>query len=84
MLHTPYFRSMAPMKAIKDGVKAMSKGAIVKELAEKHEMRTAQLSVVLESLAVKESGVFSIPPQARHKVATESGKANSCETIEKF
>merc|ERR1719253_862200 len=71
------------MKAMKSGAKAMSKGAIVKALAEQHEMKTKSVSGLLESLAtlatteVKKNGIFTIPGLARIKTrvkpATKAG-----------
>merc|ERR1712070_59369 len=79
---------MAPMKAMKAKAmkasgKAMSKGALVKMLAEQHEMKTKVCSGVLESLAtlatteVKKTGIFTIPGlcriKTRVKPATKAG-----------
>merc|ERR1712086_782622 len=65
------------------GAKAMSKGAIVKTLADKHEMKTKACSEFLESLAelataeVKKTGIFTIPAlcriKTRVKPATKAG-----------
>ena len=80
---------MAPMKSMKSmkaGAKAMSKGAIVRELADKHEMKTKACSELLESLAalataeVKKTGIFTIPGlcriKTRTKPATKAGIRN--------
>ena len=51
----------------------MTKGALVKVLAEQHEMKTKQCSGLLESLAalatteVKKNGIFTIPGLCRIK-----------------
>merc|ERR1719337_138810 len=70
-------------KAMKAGGKAMSKGAIVKALAEQHEMKTKVCSGLLESLAtlatteVKKTGIFTLPGlcriKTRVKPATKAG-----------
>merc|ERR1712054_117969 len=78
---------MAPMKAMKAKAmkagKAMTKGALVKTLAEQHEMKTKVCSGLLESLAtlatteVKKTGIFTIPGlcriKTRVKPATKAG-----------
>merc|ERR1711988_37827 len=82
-------RSMAPMKAMKAmkttkaGAKAMTKGAMVKAIAEEHELKTKECSLVIDSLAaiaakeVKKTGVFAIPGlvriKTRVKPATKAG-----------
>merc|ERR1712100_275503 len=78
--------AMAPMKAMKAmkaGGKAMTKGALVKMLAEQHEMKTKVCSGLLESLAtlataeVKKTGIFTVPGLCRIKIrvkpATKAG-----------
>merc|ERR1719326_1499218 len=75
---------MKTMKAMKAGGKAMTKGAIVKTLAEQHELKTKVCSALLESLAtlatteVKKTGIFTIPSlcriKTRRKPATKAGK----------
>merc|ERR1712232_917645 len=78
--------AMAPMKTMKTmkaGGKAMTKGAIVKALAEQHEMKTKVCSGLLESLAtlatteVKKTGIFTLPGlcriKTRIKPATKAG-----------
>ena len=76
---------MAPMKkAMKAKAgKVMTKGALVKTLAEQHELKTKVCSGLLESLAtlatteVKKNGIFTIPGLARIKTrvkpATKAG-----------
>merc|ERR1712224_45928 len=78
---------MAPMKAMKSmkaaGKKAMTKGALVKALAEQHEMKTKVCSGLMASLAtlataeVKKTGIFTIPGlcriKTRVKPATKAG-----------
>merc|ERR1719473_2396538 len=72
------FAAMAPMKtmkakAMKAGGKAMTKGALVKMIAEKHEMKTKVCNGLLASLAtlataeVKKTGIFTIPGLCRIK-----------------
>merc|ERR1712094_131202 len=75
----------APMKkAMKAKAgKVMTKGALVKTLAEQHELKTKVCSGLLESLAtlaiteVKKNGIFTIPGLARIKTrvkpATKAG-----------
>merc|ERR1712138_21855 len=75
---------MKTMKAMKAGAKAMTKGAIVKTLANQHELKTKVCSALLESLAtlatteVKKTGIFTIPSlcriKPRRKPATKAGK----------
>merc|ERR1712072_1537563 len=76
--------TMAPMKkAMKAGSKVMTKGALVKTLAEQHEMKTKVCSGLLEGLAtlatteVKKNGIFTIPGlcriKTRVKPATKAG-----------
>merc|ERR1712080_404296 len=72
------------MKAMKSGSKAMTKGAIVRTLAEQHEIKNKVCSDILESLAVlattevKKNGIFTIPSlcriKTRRKPATKAGK----------
>merc|ERR1712138_169310 len=72
------------MKAMKTSGKAMTKGAIIRTLAEQHELKTKVCSGILESLAtlatteVKKSGIFTIPSlcriKTRRKPATKAGK----------
>merc|ERR1712072_1612102 len=77
--------TMAPMKKAmkaKTG-KVMTKGALVKMLAEQHEIKTKVCSGLLESLAtlatteVKKTGIFTIPGlcriKPRVKPATKAG-----------
>merc|ERR1711865_1316705 len=79
-------KSMGSMKAMKAGAKAMSKGAIVKTLADKHEMKPKAMSELLDSLAalatteVKKTGIFTISGlcriKTRVKPATKAGIRN--------
>merc|ERR1712166_282156 len=79
--------SMAPMKAMKvmkASGKAMTKGALVKTLAEQHEMKTKDCAGLLESLVtlataeVKKNGIFTLPGlcriKTRKKPATKAGE----------
>merc|ERR1712224_366634 len=79
---------MKAMKAMKSSSKskAMTQGALVKTLAEQHELKTKVCSGLLESLAVlattevKKTGIFTIPGLARIKTrvkpATKAGIRN--------
>merc|ERR1712228_330126 len=76
-------KTMKAMKSMKSGSKVMTKGALVKTLAEQHEMKTKVCSGLLESLAtlatteVKKTGIFTIPGlcriKTRVKPATKAG-----------
>merc|ERR1712146_693627 len=72
--------TMAPMKAMKSmksGAKAMTKGVMVKSIAEEHGLKTKECSQVIGSLAaiaaneVKKTGVFAIPGLVRIKTRTK-------------
>ena len=75
---------MKAMKATKAGAKAMTKGSMVKDIAEEHGLKSKQVSEVLGSLAaictkeVKKNGVFCVPGLCRIKTktkkATKAGK----------
>merc|ERR1712000_176001 len=77
--------AMAPMKTMKamKASKVMTKGALVKTLAEQHELKTKVCSGLLESLAtlatteVKKTGIFTLPGlcriKTRLKPATKAG-----------
>merc|ERR1712153_10462 len=80
--------NMAPMKAMKamksmKTSKVMTKGALIKAIAEKHELKTKVCSGLLESLTalatteVKKNGIFTIPGlcriMPRAKPATKAG-----------
>merc|ERR1711924_54012 len=70
---------MKSKKSMKAGAKAMSKGAITKELATKHELKQAACSKIINSLVtiatneVKKTGIFTIPGLCRLKPATKAG-----------
>ena len=76
-------KAMKAMKSMKTGSKAMTKGALVRTLAEKHEMKAKVCSGLLESLValatteVKKTGIFTIPGlcriKTRVKPATKAG-----------
>merc|ERR1711975_22568 len=77
-------KTMKAMKAMKSGSsKVMTKGALVRTLAEQHEMKTKVCAGLLESLAtlatteVKKTGIFTIPGlcriKTRVKPATKAG-----------
>ena len=82
--------TMAPMKTMKAmkatakaGGKAMTKGGLIKQLSEQHELKTKAVSGLLASLAtlatteVKKNGIFTIPGlcriKTRLKPATKAG-----------
>merc|ERR1712093_369314 len=77
-------KAMKAMKA--SGSKVMTKGALVKAIAEQHEMKTKVCSGLLESLAtlataeVKKNGIFTLPGlcriKTRVKPATKAGVRN--------
>merc|ERR1712050_8831 len=65
--------SMAPMKAMKAGGKAMTKGAIADAVATKCELKKSVAAKVLNELAeigtaeVKKAGIFTLPGLCRIK-----------------
>merc|ERR1719394_570933 len=71
---------------MKAGAKALSKGAISKEIATKHELKVGACSKIINSLVtiatneVKKNGVFTIPGlcrlKTRTKPATKAGVRN--------
>merc|ERR1712014_473364 len=76
--------TMAPMKAMEAGGKAMTKGAMADAVATKCELKKTVASKVINSLAeiateeVKKSGIFTVPGlcriKTRMKPATKAGK----------
>merc|ERR1719253_109763 len=84
---------MAPMKAMKamkaktmkaaSTNKALTKGAMIKDIAAEHELKTKEVSQIFESLAaiatkeVKKNGIFTLPGlcriKTRNKPATKAG-----------
>merc|ERR1719359_2649668 len=76
-------KSMKTAMKAKTSGKAMSKGALVKALAEQHELKTKVCSGLIASLAtlatteVKKTGIFTIPGlcriKTRVKPATKAG-----------
>merc|ERR1711870_188298 len=79
-----HISTMAPMKAMKAGGKAMTKGAIADAVATKCELKKTVASKVINSLAeiateeVKKAGIFTVPGlcriKTRMKPATKAGK----------
>merc|ERR1719253_951388 len=73
-------KSMKAMKKAKSGGKAMTKGALVKILAEQHEMKTKACAEVLDSLAalatteVKKTGIFTLPGLCRIKTRVKPAR----------
>merc|ERR1712066_909978 len=74
---------MKSMKSMKAGARAMTKGDLLKAIATEHDMKTKEVSNVLNSLMtvassqVKKAGVFTIPGvcriKTRVKPATKAG-----------
>merc|ERR1739847_158643 len=74
---------LPPIKSMKAGAKAMTKGAILKAIASEHGLKTKACSNVLNSLVtvatseVKKTGIFTIPGvcriKTRVKPATKAG-----------
>jgi len=74
---------MKAMKAMKAGVKSISKSGISATLAEQNELKAKQCAGIMDSLAalasaeVKKAGKFVIPGvcmiKTRHKPATKAG-----------
>merc|ERR1711959_157840 len=68
---------LPPMKSMKAGAKAMTKGALLKAIATEHGMKTKACSGILNSLVtvgtseVKKSGIFTIPGLCRIKTRTK-------------
>merc|ERR1711985_149106 len=68
---------MAPMKVKATTAKAMTKGALVKAVAEKHELKTKACSEIIDSLVeiatteVKKTGIFTLPGLCRLKLRTK-------------
>merc|ERR1711869_23407 len=68
---------LPPMKSMKAGAKAMSKGAFLKAIATEHGMKTKTCSGILNSLVtvgtseVKKNGIFTIPGLCRIKTRTK-------------
>merc|ERR1719377_372144 len=66
-------KAMKARKSMKAGAKSISKGALVKAIAEQNELKNSQCSGVLASLAaigaqeVKKTGVFAVPGLCRIK-----------------
>merc|ERR1712150_294810 len=81
---TSSFVSMAPMKAMKAGVKPMTKGGLAQALSEATEIKKSECAKVVNSLAeiatqqVKSVGKFVVPGlcmvKTRLKPATKAGK----------
>merc|ERR1711939_1271914 len=68
---------LPPMKSMKAGAKAMTKGALLKAIATEHGLKTKACSNVLNSLVsvgtkeVKKNGVFTLPGICRIKTRTK-------------
>merc|ERR1712025_887565 len=68
---------LPPMKSMKAGAKAMTKGALLKAIATEHGLKTKACSGVLNSLVtvaakeVKKTGVFAVPGLCRIKTRTK-------------
>merc|ERR1719301_269908 len=65
------------MKVKATAAKAMTKGALVKAVAEKHELKTKACSEIIDSLVeiatteVKKTGIFTLPGLCRLKLRTK-------------
>merc|ERR1712183_996567 len=81
---TSSWQAMAPMKTMKGAAnKAMTRGAMAKQLAGEHSLKQKQASDLINSIAalgtkeVKRCGVFSVPGlcriKTRVKPATKAG-----------
>merc|ERR1719333_1177862 len=75
---------MAPMKAMKATAmeaagtsKALTKGAVIKDIAAEHSLKAKEVSQIFDSLAaiatkeVKKTGVFTVPGLCRIKTKTK-------------
>merc|ERR1712118_472875 len=78
LLRRASYQIMAPtMKAKAIAAKAMTKGALVKAVAEKHELKTKACSDIIDSLVaiatteVKKTGIFTLPGLCRLKLRTK-------------
>merc|ERR1711939_1059876 len=91
VLACPLFSSLSstmgpPMKSMKKGAKAMTKGALTKAIATEHGLKQKACSEVLNSLVdiatkeVKKTGIFTIHGlcriKTRTKPATKAGVRN--------
>merc|ERR1711965_929648 len=82
-------KMLPPMKSksMKAGAKAMSKGAMTKELATKHELKQAACSKIINSLVtiataeVKKTGIFTIPGLCRIKTRTKPATKAGVRTM---
>merc|ERR1711862_15505 len=60
-------------KSMKSGAKAMAKGALVRAIAEQNDLKSSQVSGILNSLATfgaketKKAGIFAVPGLCRIK-----------------
>ena len=78
-----YLIMLPPMKSMKAGAKAMSKGALAKALATEHGLKQKACAEVINSVVaiatqeVKKTGVFTVPGlcrlKTRSKPATKAG-----------
>merc|ERR1712072_1117734 len=68
---------LPPMKSMKKGAKAMTKGALTKAIATEHGLKQKACSEVIKSVVaiatseVKKTGVFTIPGVCRIKTRTK-------------
>merc|ERR1711988_1323723 len=76
--HSALFDTMLPpMKSMKSGAKAMTKGALMKALATEHGLKQKACTQVINSLVdiatteVKKTGVFTVPGVCRIKTRTK-------------
>merc|ERR1712093_599681 len=79
----PFSTMLPPMKSMKKGAKAMTKGALSKALATEHGLKQKVCSDLINSLVavatkeVKATGIFTVPGvcrlKTRQKPATKAG-----------
>merc|ERR1712205_35882 len=76
LLH-PLLAMLPPMKTMKAGGKAMTKGAMTKALATEHGLKQKACAEVINSMVdiatqgVKKNGVFTVPGLCRLKTRTK-------------
>merc|ERR1719265_3116895 len=78
---------LPPMKSMKAGGKAMTKGAMTKALATEHSLKQKACSEVISSIVaiatqeVKKTGVFTIPGLCRLKTRTKPATKAGVRTM---
>merc|ERR1712224_845836 len=72
------------------GSKALTKGAMIRDIAAEHSLKAKEVSQIFDSLAaiatkeVKKTGVFTVPGLCRIKTKTKPASKDSCESIPSF